>query len=45
MMDPITALLEDDPVIAVVGANDNPAKYGSVIYRDLKAKGYTVEQL
>jgi uncharacterized protein len=41
-MDPITALLEHDPVIAVVGANDNPAKYGSVIYRDLKAKGYRV---
>lgn len=41
-MDPISALLEDDPVIAVVGANDNPAKYGSVIYRDLKAKGYRV---
>jgi uncharacterized protein len=41
-MDPISALLEGDPVIAVVGANDNPAKYGSVIYRDLKAKGYRV---
>ncbi len=42
-MDPITQLLHDaDPVIAVVGANDNPAKYGSVIYRDLKAKGYRV---
>ena len=42
-MDPITELLnETDPVIAVVGATDNPAKYGSVIYRDLKAKGYRV---
>ena len=42
-MDPITELLnEGDPVIAVVGATDNQAKYGSVIYRDLKAKGYRV---
>ena len=28
--------------IAIVGANDDPGKYGSVIYRDLKAKGYDV---
>ena len=42
-MDPVTQLLYDsDPVIAVVGATDNPSKYGSVIYRDLKAKGYRV---
>jgi hypothetical protein len=42
-MDPITQLLyETDPVIAVVGATDNPAKYGSIIYRDLKVKGYRV---
>ncbi len=42
-MDPITALLyETDPVIAVVGATDNLNKYGAVIYRDLKAKGFTV---
>ena len=42
-MDPITALLNDgDPSVAVVGATDNPNKYGSVIYRDLKAKGYRV---
>lgn len=31
-----------DPLIAVVGANDNPAKFGYVIYRDLKRKGYRV---
>ena len=31
-----------DPLIAVVGATDNPTKYGSVIYRDLKSKGYRV---
>ena len=42
-MDPITTLLnEGDPAIAVVGATDNRSKYGSVIYRDLKAKGYRV---
>ena len=42
-MDPITTLLsESDPVIAVVGATDNLHKYGSVIYRDPKAKGYRV---
>jgi len=31
-----------DPLIAVVGANDNPAKFGYAIYRDLKRKGYRV---
>ncbi len=31
-----------DPLIAVVGATDHAAKYGSIIYRDLKAKGYRV---
>jgi uncharacterized protein len=36
--------LLDDPAttIAVAGATDNPAKYGSVIYRDMKRKGYRV---
>lgn len=39
----ITDLLADpETTIAVVGANDDPAKYGSKIYRDLKAKGFTV---
>lgn len=28
--------------IAVVGASNDPAKYGNVIVRDLAAKGYTV---
>jgi len=28
--------------MAVVGASDSPGKYGGRIYRDLKAKGYTV---
>ncbi len=39
----ITELLTDPATtIAVVGANDNPAKYGGRIYRDLKAKGFKV---
>lgn len=42
-MDPVSvALLEPDSTIALVGANDDPGKYGSVIYRDLKSKGYAV---
>lgn len=42
-MDPVSAaLLEPDSTVALVGANDDPGKYGSVIYRDLKSKGYTV---
>jgi uncharacterized protein len=31
-----------DPLIAIVGATDNPAKYGAIIYRNLKQKGYRV---
>lgn len=43
MADPISTLLNGhDPLVAVVGATDDPMKYGSVIYRDLKAKGYRV---
>jgi len=39
----IAHLLEDPATsVAVIGANDNPAKYGGRIYRDLKAKGFTV---
>lgn len=36
--------LLDDPAttVAVVGATDDRHKYGSVIYRDLKSKGFTV---
>lgn len=42
-MDPLTETLRNtDAVIAVVGASDNGEKYGSVIYRDLKRKGYRV---
>jgi len=29
-------------VWAVVGANDNPEKYGNMIYKKLKSKGYEV---
>ncbi len=43
MNDPVSARLElPDPLIAVVGATDHPAKYGGRIYRDLKSKGYRV---
>ena len=31
-----------DPLIAVVGATDDPSKYGATIYRDLKHKGFRV---
>ena len=42
-MDSLTETLADTAaVIAVVGATDNAEKYGSVIYRDLKRKGYRV---
>ena len=42
-METISTLLDEgDPVIAIVGATDNPAKYGNRIYRDLKGKGYRV---
>jgi predicted CoA-binding protein len=40
-MDDIATLLQkDDTTVAVVGATDDPAKYGAVIYRDLKRKGF-----
>lgn len=46
MSDPATNILEllrmPDTTVAVVGATDNPAKYGATIYRDLKRKGYQV---
>lgn len=42
-MDTITRLLDDgDPVVAVVGATDNPQKFGNRIYLDLKGKGFRV---
>ena len=30
--------------LAVVGATDDPAKFGGRIYRDLKAKGFRVRR-
>ncbi len=42
MSDISTLLQRPDTTIAVVGATDDPDKYGSVIYRDLKAKGFGV---
>jgi predicted CoA-binding protein len=42
-MKDIARLLEEpDTTVAVVGATDNPSKYGHVIYRDLKRKGFQV---
>lgn len=35
-------LFEPDTTIAVVGATDTPGKYGGIIYRDLKSKGFEV---
>ncbi len=42
MKDIVALLKEEGIVIAVVGANDHPGKYGHTIYRDLKRKGYRV---
>ena len=42
MNDIATLLHRDDTSAAVVGATDDPAKYGGVIYRDLKQKGFEV---
>lgn len=35
-------LAAPDAVVAVVGATDNPAKYGATVYRILKRYGFTV---
>lgn len=40
--DILTLLTAPDTTVAVVGATDNPSKFGNRIYRDLKAKGFTV---
>jgi predicted CoA-binding protein len=43
MMTDLSPLLSQPGVsIAVIGATDRPAKYGGIIYRDLKRKGYRV---
>lgn len=42
-MDPLTETLADpEATIAVVGATDDAQKYGNVVYKDLKRKGYRV---
>ncbi len=42
-MQDIAALLrEPDTTVAIVGATDDRSKYGAVIYRDLKRKGFRV---
>jgi predicted CoA-binding protein len=42
MKDLTSLLTEPGTSIAVVGATDHPAKYGGIIYRDMKAKGFPV---
>ena len=42
MKDLTPLLAEPGTSLAVVGATDHPTKYGGIIYRDLKAKGYPV---
>lgn len=42
MTDLTPLLSQPGASIAVIGATDHPAKYGGIIYRDLKAKGYKV---
>jgi hypothetical protein len=43
MMTDLTPLLAGPGAsIAVIGATDRPAKYGGIIYRDLKRKGFKV---
>ena len=43
MMTDLTPLLSQPGTsVAVVGATDHPTKYGGIIYRDMKRKGYPV---
>lgn len=42
MTDLTPLLSEPGTSIAVVGATDTPGKYGGIIYRDMKAKGFGV---
>jgi len=37
-----TLLSQSGTTIAIVGATDTPGKFGGIIYRDLKAKGFKV---
>ena len=42
MKDLIVLLGEPNTTVAVVGASDNPSKFGNIIYRDLRRKGFVV---
>jgi len=42
MIDIAELLEKPETTVAVVGATDDPGKYGGVIYRDLKRKGFVV---
>lgn len=42
MKDLTPLLSQPGTSLAVVGATDHPAKYGGIIYRDMKAKGFRV---
>ena len=42
MKDLTPLLSEPGASLAIIGATDHPAKYGGIIYRDMKAKGYPV---
>lgn len=42
MTDLTPLLVEPDTSIAVIGATDHPGKYGGIIYRDLKSRGFKV---
>ena len=42
-MTELTPLLaEPGTSLAIIGATDHPTKYGGIIYRDMKAKGFPV---
>jgi len=41
-MDLTPLLSEPGTSIAVIGATDHPTKYGGIIYRDMKRKGFPV---
>lgn len=42
MTDLVSLLGDPGTSLAVIGATDRPGKYGGIIYRDMKTKGYTV---
>ena len=38
----LVSWLRSNPVIALVGATNSETKYGNIIYKDLKKKGYQI---